>query len=228
MGAPEFKWKGFFKQHGVQVFSSNYALYGYMSAREMNVLESFEADIEVYSIDEAFMHISQVPADRLRAHALQIKRTTQQWTGIPISIGLAPTRTLAKLTGKAGKKQTDLAGVLVLNSLSINLNQYTADTTTLIRAGSWGLKRLYQPGYTYYKAGLMLNDLIPEANQQYSMFAPAVYDEAARQLMQLWIPSTSVSSLRHYVAPEKPKDASKCIKSIFRPRIRRAGTSYLG
>jgi len=321
MGAPYFKWNDFFNKHGVQIFSSNYALYGDMSARVMNVLESFEVDIEVYSIDEAFLRISQVPVDKLRAHALQMKYTTKQWTGIPISIGIAPTKTLAKLAGKAGKKQPNLDGVLVLNSMqeampylkqtpirdvwgvgrrwaeqlqhngihtaadlafsnhswvrkkysvvlqrtamelvgescieledtparkqilvsrsfrpkvtdyntlhsflagyisraaeklrdqgsvaknmtlfissgshaehrhsnsiSINLSQYTADTATLIRAGGWGLKRLYQSGYTYYKAGLMLNDLIPEKHQQYPMFAPAVYDDDARNRMQL-------------------------------------------
>lgn len=321
MGAPEFKWRGFFKQHGVHVFSSNYALYGDMSARVMHVLKGFEENIEVYSIDEAFLNITDVPTHKLRDHALAMKQITQKWTGIPVSIGVAPTKTLAKIAGHIGKKHPRYAGVLVLtsaeealpylqkihigdvwgvgrrwaeqlehngirtaadlaladhawirrrynvvlqrtamelagescialddtparkqilvsrsfrpkvtdyntlhgfmagyisraaeklrsqnslaknmtlfiesgshanhqhaNSLSINLSQYTADTATLIRAGGWGLKRLYTSGYTYYKAGLMLNDLIPQRNQQYPMFAPAVYDEAARKRMQL-------------------------------------------
>ncbi len=329
MGAPYYQWKPFFKAHQIQVFSSNYALYGDLSARVMRILESFESNIDVYSIDEAFLNISGVRNENLHNFARLMRQTTLQWTGIPLSIGVAPTRTLAKLAAHAIKKYTKKEGVLVFktalealpyleqtavgniwgvgrnwakkleyngihnaadlaladhgwirkhysvvlqrtamelagtscielddmsirqqilvsrsfrpkvedytqlhsfisgyisraaerlrtqksltkhlslfihtppqqfddqskskdnsysNSISIKLSQYTADTSTLIRAGSWGLKKIFKPGYQYYKAGIILNDLIPEKNQQYSLFSAANYDQKAHQRMQL-------------------------------------------
>lgn len=321
MGAPTYKWDGFLRHHNVHVFSSNYALYGDMSARVMSILERFEPAIEVYSIDEAFLQINHLATERLYEHLLELRRTILQWTGIPVSIGVAPTKTLAKLANHVCKQTTELKGVLILksfkdalpymqqvgignvwgvgrrwaerlehngihsaadlaladhrwirnaytvvlqrtameltgincmaledvperqqilvsrsfrpkitnqqtlqrfiasyisraaeklreqhslcknitvfirtkeqtdqayvNSKSISLSQYTADTSTLVRAGSWALKQMYQEGYQYYKAGIMLNDLIADKNVQYSLFAPAVYDTAARARMAL-------------------------------------------
>ena len=87
MAAPEYKWRNFMKQYGVHVFSSNYALYGDMSTRVMSILGRFEPDpenVEVYSIDEAFLNITGVPNEKLRDHALDIRQTVMQWTGIPL------------------------------------------------------------------------------------------------------------------------------------------------
>jgi len=329
MGAPYYQWKSFFKAHQIQVFSSNYALYGDLSARVMRILESFESNIDVYSIDEAFLNITGVRNKNLHDFAQDMRQTTLQWTGIPLSIGVAPTKTLAKLAAHTIKRHPEMNGVLVFNtvhdalpylkqtavgnvwgvgrnwakklehngihnaadlaladhgwirkhysvvlqrtamelagtscielddmsirqqilvsrsfrpkvedytqlhsfisgyisraaerlrsqksltkhlslfihtppqqfdyhnkrkdnsysnSISIKLSQYTADTSTLIRAGSWGLKKIFKPGYQYYKAGIILNDLIPEKSQQYSLFSAANYDQKARQRMQL-------------------------------------------
>ncbi len=330
MAAPEFQWKQFFKQNNVHVFSSNYALYGDMSARVMSILESFEPNIEIYSIDEAFLDITDVKTNNLRDFALDMQKTTQQWTGIPLSIGLGPTKTLAKIAVHVAKKHSKSGGVCLIKSAkdadfylrriqvgdvwgvgknwakklnhngivtasdlalsnhswirkrysvvlqrtamelagkpciqleniparkqilvsrsfrpkvsdqdklygfiaayisraaeklrdqkslskcltifirtknqksynktnyhqenyygsskTIRLSQYTADTATLIRAGIWGLSKLYKPGYEYYQAGIWLDDLIPEKNQQYALFSPAAYDETSRQRMQL-------------------------------------------
>lgn len=104
MGAPFFKIKAFCQQHHVQVFSSNYALYGDMSQRVMAVLESFCSDIELYSIDEAFLRFKSIPHESLLNLGEQMQKTVKQWTGIPISIGLGETKTLAKLASFIAKK----------------------------------------------------------------------------------------------------------------------------
>ncbi|WP_082081720.1 hypothetical protein [Methylocucumis oryzae] len=103
MGAPYFKIERYVKQEGIAVFSSNYALYGDLSNRVMQVLSGFAPQIEVYSIDECFLDFTGLNQD-LTAYAGQICQTVKQWTGIPISIGIAPTKTLAKLANRLAKK----------------------------------------------------------------------------------------------------------------------------
>lgn len=326
MGAPEFKWKGFFKKHNIHVFSSNYALYGDMSSRVMSILERFYPKIEVYSIDEAFLDFSAIPKAIRYDCAFELHQTIKQWIGLPVSVGVAPTKTLAKLANHVAKKDPDVNFVLVLDSLdithdylrkvaignvwgvgrrwaeqlnyngirtaadlahadhrwirqrysvvlqrtamelagisciemedapdrqqilvsrsfrpkvtdhqvlqqfvagyvsraaeklrsqqsltknmtvfirtksevkgsstgtnyantrNINLSQYTADTATLIRAANWAIKQMYREGTVYYRAGIMLNDLTPDKNQQLSLFSKANYDELGRKRMKL-------------------------------------------
>jgi DNA polymerase V len=105
MGAPFFQWADFIRARDVVVCSSNYALYGDLSHRVMRTLERFNPDLEIYSIDEAFLWIGNVedPA----GHCRHIREKVLQWTGIPVSIGLAPTKTLAKVATRLAKKQTD-------------------------------------------------------------------------------------------------------------------------
>jgi DNA polymerase V len=97
----------------VVVRSSNYALYGDMSARVMRVLAGFSSELEVYSIDEAFLGLSGFE-HRLIEHAHQIQETVLRWTGIPVSIGIAPTKTLAKVANRRAKKDPACEGVCVL------------------------------------------------------------------------------------------------------------------
>ena len=104
MGAPAFKFEKTFEQNHVHVFSSNYALYGDMSSRVMNILTSFCPDIEIYSIDEAFLQFNGFDNFDLKEYGEEIKKTVTQWTGIPISIGIAPTKALAKVANKIAKK----------------------------------------------------------------------------------------------------------------------------
>jgi DNA polymerase V len=106
MGAPAFKIRDLVNAHQVAVFSSNYALYGDMSRRVMQTLYRFTDQIEVYSIDEAFLDLSDFPQDTLADRGQQIAATVQQWTGIPVSIGIAPTKTLAKIASRLAKKST--------------------------------------------------------------------------------------------------------------------------
>ena len=95
------------------VRSSNYTLYGDMSARVMRTLAGFTPDLEIYSIDEAFLSLAGFEA-RLEAHARELRRTVQQWTGIPVSVGIAPTKTLAKVANRIAKKDADRGGVCLL------------------------------------------------------------------------------------------------------------------
>ncbi|MBU2912710.1 Y-family DNA polymerase [Reichenbachiella agariperforans] len=103
MGAPAFKFKETFEKHGIHVFSSNYALYGDMSNRVMTLLSQYSPDIEVYSIDEAFLRLDGFTID-LNAYGLEIKQSVTQGTGIPISLGFAPTKALAKVANRIAKK----------------------------------------------------------------------------------------------------------------------------
>lgn len=114
MGAPFFKIKDILAGHNVAVFSSNYTLYGDMSGRVMDTLAQFSPDMEVYSIDEAFLGLKGF--SELPALAGNIRATVRQWTGIPVSVGIAPTKTLAKLANHTAKKNAAYNGSCVLSS----------------------------------------------------------------------------------------------------------------
>ena len=104
MGAPAFEYKKLFEDNNVFVYSSNYALYGDMSSRVMNILSTFSPEIEIYSIDEAFLKFQGFEMFDLDEYGLKIQRTVTKGTGIPVSIGFAPTKALAKVANKIAKK----------------------------------------------------------------------------------------------------------------------------
>jgi DNA polymerase V len=104
MGAPAFQFDALFKKNQVQVYSSNYALYGDMSSRVMNILSTFTPEIEVYSIDEAFLKFKGFELYNLEEYGIKMQRTVTKGTGIPVSIGFAPTKALAKVANKIAKK----------------------------------------------------------------------------------------------------------------------------
>ena len=117
MAGPYFKAKDLIEKNNVTVFSSNYNLYGDMSRRVMEILKQLagESNVEVYSVDEAFVNLFFIPHNKLREFALEMRNTVERWTGIKVSVGVAPTKTLAKLANgiaKAHKKQTDCVAVL--------------------------------------------------------------------------------------------------------------------
>jgi DNA polymerase V len=113
MGAPWHLNREIFEREGVIVRSSNYTLYGDMSGRVMQILGRFTPDLEVYSIDEAFLGLQGFET-RLQQHALDLRHTVLQWTGIPVSVGVAPTKTLAKVANRFAKKDLDRGGVFVM------------------------------------------------------------------------------------------------------------------
>ncbi len=111
MGEPWFKIRDLCKRQGVRVFSSNYTLYGDMSARTNAVYRDFAPQVEIYSIDESFLDLSDVqPARRLEL-ARDLRATVRAWTGIPTCVGIGPTKTLAKLANHIAKKVPELEGV---------------------------------------------------------------------------------------------------------------------
>lgn len=118
MGKPFFQCRDIIEKHGVHVFSSNYTMYGNMSERVMNTLAQFTPEMEIYSIDEAFLNLSG--CDHLGKHgdlteyARNICATVKQWTGIPVSIGIGRTKTLAKVANRIAKKSTHAKGVFNL------------------------------------------------------------------------------------------------------------------
>jgi len=141
MGAPAFQYKELFQQHDIQVYSSNYELYGDMSRRVMEMLSEFSPDVEIYSIDEAFLLFNGF--DNLvnfKHYGLDIRQYVTRGTGIPISIGFAPTKTLAKVANKIAKKfPAETGGVHVIDSEELRIK---ALKWTEI-GDVWGIGRQY-------------------------------------------------------------------------------------
>ena len=104
MGEPYFKAKDIIVKNNVYVFSSNYSLYGDLSRRVMRTLKRFNSEIEIYSIDEAFLDLSNFPDNKIEHIGKEIKDIVLQWTGIPTSIGIAKTKTLSKVANHIAKK----------------------------------------------------------------------------------------------------------------------------
>lgn len=113
-GVPYFKIKHLLKKHNITIFSSNYSLYGDMSFRVMSLLSRFSPEVEIYSIDEAFLSLSKLHFSDPVSYGHSLRNTIRQCTGIPISVGIAPTKTLTKVANKIAKKNSDLQGVFVL------------------------------------------------------------------------------------------------------------------
>ncbi len=118
MGDPLFKFDRFFREHGVHVFSSNYALYGDMSQRMMSILGEMAPGQEIYSIDESFLDVSGVSnCISLEDFGRQMRARIKKETGLVIGVGFGPTKTLAKLANYSAKKWTKTEGVVDLSSV---------------------------------------------------------------------------------------------------------------
>ena len=119
MGAPVFKYKQLIEAESVNVFSTNFALYGDMSHRVMNILSEYSRDIEVYSIDEAFLEFENGDDNVMLEQAREIHKIVQKHTGIPVSIGVAHTKTLAKIATHLAKNNVEMQGCCVLSDKKI-------------------------------------------------------------------------------------------------------------
>ena len=139
MGLPFFQMRERFPHPPIEVYSSNYALYGDMSARVMTLLKQFSPQVEVYSIDEAFLNLADCESKDLNAYGQVMRHVVQQWTGIPISIGVGPTKTLAKLANRLAKRAADAQGVMDLTALR---HQHQALAATSVQ-DVWGIGRSY-------------------------------------------------------------------------------------
>lgn len=118
MGTPAFRCAPLFSRHKVRIFSSNYTLYGDMSQRVMATLAGLAPRMEVYSIDEAFLDLNGLAMSTPGAYAATIRARVKKWTGIPVSIGLGPTKTLAKIANKLAKSGVGHNGVFDLTQMS--------------------------------------------------------------------------------------------------------------
>jgi DNA polymerase V len=116
MGVPIFEVRDLVEKNKVNVFSSNYNLYGNFSKRVMESLAYFTPDIEIYSIDEAFLDLSKIIVEDKALYGNLLKTKIKQWTGIPVSVGIAQTKTLAKIANHLAKKSAKLNGVFDLTN----------------------------------------------------------------------------------------------------------------
>lgn len=116
MGTPVFKVTRLIEQHGIAVFSSNYALYGDMSQRVMTILSQYVEDMEIYSVDESFLSLKGFDNYNLNEYGSKIVKAVTKGTGIPVSMGIAPTKTLAKVASKFAKKYKGYKGVCIIDN----------------------------------------------------------------------------------------------------------------
>lgn len=140
MGAPAFKFEKEFDQKGIHVFSANFSLYGDMSKRVMNVLADFSPELEVYSIDEIFLDLNGFDFFDLVDYGQRMRLKVQSYTGIPTSVGIAPTKALSKLANRIAKKYPQLNSVYLMDS-----EQKCIKALKWLSVGDiWGIGRQYQ------------------------------------------------------------------------------------
>lgn len=149
MGEPFFKIRQTLEEQKVAVFSSNYALYGDMSHRVMSLLSEFTPDITIYSIDEAFLQLpiaEHDPTFSIEEYGKKIVRTVTKGTGIPVTIGIAPTKTLAKIASHFGKQYAGYKNVCLIDT-----EEKRAKALQLTPIHEvWGIGRRLSPQLAYY------------------------------------------------------------------------------
>lgn len=137
MGQPWFECKALAEEHGILAMSSNYALYADLSNRVMSILSQFSPRNEVYSVDECFVDLTGIP--KLRDVTYSMRQRVGQWTGIPVCVGVGPTKTLAKLANHVAKKHPRSKGVFNYNDL--NEAQQTKLLSQITVDEVWGVGR---------------------------------------------------------------------------------------
>ena len=156
MGEPVFKVRDIIDNNNVYVFSTNFALYGDMSSRVMSLLSDMSPEIEIYSIDEAFMNFTGVKNNVQLAS--KMKSIIAKSTGIPISIGIAETKTLAKVANYFAKKQTDDGVYILTEQLQIEDTLKALPVSKLWGVGSRHLRMLYSYGINTAYDFVQLNE----------------------------------------------------------------------
>ncbi|MBO4827087.1 MAG: Y-family DNA polymerase [Prevotella sp.] len=147
MGEPFFKVRPLLEEHGVAVFSSNYTLYGSLSSRVMNLLSAYTPQLDIYSIDEAFLDFTGMDQHNdMKTYGEQLVRHVTQSTGIPISLGIAPTKTLAKIGSKFAKKYKGYHGCCIIDTEDKRLKALTLTDVTDV----WGIGRRIGKLLEYY------------------------------------------------------------------------------
>ncbi len=143
MGAPAFKWRQFFKDNNVVQVSGNFELYGDISRRITSILTTITPRIELYSVDESFLDLSELDIPDYTAWGKEVRARVLKWTGIPVSIGIAPSKTMAKLAAERSKKELELGGVLDLATRSQEERQPYLERASIDSV--WGVGRRLAP-----------------------------------------------------------------------------------
>ena len=161
MGEPFFLKKDFMEEHRFCVYSSNYNLYGDMSDRVMSIIKRYANDVEVYSIDESFVDFSNIPDEDLEDRLHLIKNEVKRLTGIPVSIGVGPNKTLAKLTSHIAKGTPSYNGICSYWALQNVRNLlYTISVDEVWGIGRKWSKKLKMIGVESIGQFVMLNDAL--------------------------------------------------------------------
>ena len=142
MAGPFFMARDLIEKHQVATFSSNYNLYGDMSRRVMETLKivAGEKNVEVYSVDEAFLDVSMVDKNCLNEHAFQLRKTVEQWTGVSVSVGIGQTKTLAKIANHLAKKNKAATNCIYALDDDNTIKKVLKTTPV---AELWGVGRAY-------------------------------------------------------------------------------------
>ena len=194
MGTPAYMFDDFFKKHQVAVYSSNYTLYGDISDRVMTVLAGFVPQLELYSIDEAFLDMSQLAYTDLLALGLKIRTTVLQHTGIPVTVGIAPTRALAKMANRYAKKKYKKLGVFY--AANDKLVQDMLNFTEV--DGVWGIGRQH--------ALLLRNKNVNTAKDFTMMPAQWVRENMSVVGLRLWNELRGTASFEWEFTPKDKKN----------------------
>lgn len=142
MAGPYFKAKPLIEKHNVATFSSNYNLYGDMSKRVMDTLKMLagKENVEVYSVDESFIDVGMVNKNSLDEYALHLRKTVEQWTGVSVSVGIAPTKTLAKIANNLAKENKAATQCIYILDDNSKIREVLKKTPV---SGIWGVGRAY-------------------------------------------------------------------------------------
>ena len=143
MGAPEFKWRNVLQNNRVKLFSANFALYGDFSRRVVEILGGFTPNMEVYSVDESFLEVSSLLIDDHSKWAGELRASVLKQTGIPVSVGVAPSKTLAKAAVTFAKQHPETGGALNLLGLNQTKRQDVLDQLPIGEV--WGVGRRLAP-----------------------------------------------------------------------------------
>lgn len=224
MGTPIFEAQKLIRKHQIAVFSSNYPLYGDMSNRVMDTLRQIVPDVEVYSIDEAFLNLRGTEAmyGNLNSLGRQLREKVRKWTGIPISIGIAPTKTLSKIGNRLAKKRPEANGVHVMdNDVTI---QDALEATAV--EDIWGIGRQYAA--FLYQSGIKNGWQLRQARESWvkqhmSVVGQRLHRElrgiSCLPLEMLDPPKKMIGSSRSFVKPLTTQDALKEAVATYVTRI---------
>jgi DNA polymerase V len=207
MGEPFFEQQDLIDRHNIQVFSANFTLYGDMSNRVMETLKQFSPQMEIYSIDEAFLTLSGTTGD-LESCAREIRRTVRKWTGIPVSIGLGLTKTLAKAANRFAKRIPECDGIL-----DLSLNPAVDDYLEQLEVGDiWGV------GFRYAK---LLNrhgihNALQLATRPDAWIKKNMTVTGLRTVTELR--GTTCIRLEHFARPKKAVLTSRSFGQLIRDR----------